>query len=134
MKNLVNLAKQGPLQSHRPQVLWLMMRRFVTYLLVACFVLVGTGSLQAMHRWQHAREDAARHTQGGQHQRLPDESNCPVCVQLHQPLHSALIAPLAVVLGLALDFSCIARPGRVIGPAVLRVDCRGPPSMLVVLD
>jgi hypothetical protein len=111
-----------------------MMRRCVTYLLVACFVLMGTGSLQAMHRWQHAHEDSVGDRQGGQHQRLPDESNCPVCVQLHQPLHSAVVAPVVVVLGLTLDFSCIAPLGRVIGPAVLRVDCRGPPPMLVVLD
>lgn len=111
------------------------MRRFTTWLLVACFVLMGTGSLQALHRWQHMIDDAALQGRGpaGQdgrlpHHGLPDESNCLVCVQLHQPLHHVTIAPLVVIAAPAIDLSSPAPAGRTFAPALLRVDCRGPPT------
>ncbi len=106
-----------------------------TWLLVCCYLGLGTGTLQRLHAAEHeledAREDAAihaccAHTAAHHH----DEHNCPT--------HADLL--------LAFFFDGVAGvpllPGDLVSPAVpchvthsarliwMRIDCRGPPHPL----
>lgn len=114
------------------------MRRFVTWLLAACFVLMGTGSLQAMHRWQHEIEHGAADTSGTHDSKAPhhgdDESTCALCAQMHDPLATPAIAPLILSLTQAMNLSAQTPTQDRAVPSAYRIDCRGPPISPVVLD
>ncbi len=111
------------------------MNRVASYLLLFCFVCLGTGVANYVHDLQHeaedAREDAADKAAGvpveSHHH---DESNCQIHAQLHMPYVATGWVPVLVSLGLWVAFLTLpTRPVHSFKPAV-RVDCRGPPVFI----
>ena len=105
-------------------------RRLLAILLLAAFVGQGSGLLQYLHLSEHAAKASVR--AGAKAVDLPnaddhDEAACQVCLALHASLFAGGYAPLLVLLGLVVVFlTQIAAPLRA-QPALVRIDCRGPP-------
>ena len=110
------------------------MRRVASQIVILCFLVMGTGSLEYVHNLEHALEDANEARAGRQHEerdRAPahhDESNCAVHAQLHMPALSGGWVPLLVLLGVFVAFLSEIAPRWTPARWCLNIDCRGPPA------
>ena len=111
----------------------LAVRQLPALILLLCFAVLGSGTVEYLHNQQHAREDAelASAAKSAGLPALPhgthDESNCEFHAQLHVPLMATAWIPLLVALGLIVAFLTQLTaevPARLV-PS--RHVCRGPP-------
>jgi hypothetical protein len=105
------------------------MRRAIALMLACCFALLGTGAVQYLHQLQHQHEASGIHQsdpwkhQPGKH----SDSNCQLCLQLHQPLVAAENqAPSIGVMAIAGMISASA-DSAITSLPIRHIDCRGPP-------
>jgi hypothetical protein len=111
------------------------LKKLASILLLACFLALGTGTLEYLHNLQHAeqdaREDAAAKASGqpvDEHHH--DDSNCQVHAQLHMPFTGgAGWLPILVFLGLFVAFLTLLDTPLIPRLTPARIDCRGPPTV-----
>ncbi|HEY7088402.1 MAG TPA: hypothetical protein VH518_09960 [Tepidisphaeraceae bacterium] len=106
------------------------MKRPLVIFAVAWFLSLGTGAVEYLHNAQHAREDAQRSRQDPPAP-AHDESNCPVHAQLHQPLIVAPAVVLLICAGIFVAFISQLAPAFHSLRIPSRIDCRGPPPLVV---
>ena len=104
------------------------------FVLLICFLALGTGTLQYLHNLQHltedAREDAIARASGQateHHQH--DESNCEIHAQLVLAFFFDGFTPLLILLGLLAQRPIVASLFRISRLPLFRIDCRGPPGL-----
>ena len=117
-------------------------RRAAPFLLIACYLALGSGALRFAHDAQHSREEAAAATacsepagRGGHHSHGPDghhrphhdESNCATHALLGAPLLAATTVPVLIQIGLLVAFLTLISPPVAQMRLPARIDCRGPP-------
>src|SRR5260221_8447209 len=104
--------------------------RFCSILLLAGFLVLGSGLLESLHLRTHLLEHAkAKSAQTDPDQSEHSEKDCALCFQLHVPTLSSGWVPLLVCLGLLVAFLTLLAPPLTPQRIVLRVDCRGPPVL-----
>jgi len=105
-------------------------RRVCTIFLLAGFLMLGTGLLDAVHQHVHLLEHArAGAVDSGGGLIGSTESDCALCVQLHLPAISAGWVPLLVCLGLFVAFLTLVAPPLVPQRVLAQISCRGPPVL-----
>ena len=110
-----------------------MLGRFPSILLITVFLALGTGALEYLHNLDHQRSDsqarlAAKDGLPAQPSPIPDDGNCKIHAQLHQPVSATPWTPLLVFLGLFVAFLTLLAPEPISYRPLLRLDCRGPPA------
>jgi hypothetical protein len=101
-------------------------------LLLFCFLLLGSGTLEYIHDLQHdaedAREDAiARAANLPLQEHHHDENNCPTHAALHMTFTVMAWVPILILLGLFVAFLSLLDTPLVARAIPMRIDCRGPP-------
>lgn len=111
----------------------LIVRCWISILLVMCFAALGSGAVGQWHDLEHAREDAAIAALAREAS-LPepapvqhDESNCSMHARLQSPMVSIAWVSLLVCLGLLVAFLTEIAPAPVSHRFTLQLTCRGPP-------
>jgi hypothetical protein len=108
------------------------MRRYALILLIAHFVLLGTGAIRYLHALEHSHQrDHCHHSDGGApHPQTPREdgdSSCDLCLQLHAPMMWVESAIALVCLSF-IEFTGPQAPTIRCALAIDSIDCRGPPA------
>jgi hypothetical protein len=108
-------------------------RRFASILLLASFLVLGSGLLERVHNLVHEHQDAAVHSHEGSAPAPTshDETDCFLHSLLRAPVMSAGWVPLLVCLGLFVAFLTQLADWPTLPKLLSRLDCRGPPARLL---
>jgi hypothetical protein len=118
------------------------MRRVATWLLIACFGVLGTGALRHLHGLSHLADRGAatsgscsahvEHSQpapaGDPTRNAPSHHSCDLCLQLHQPAVCLNWVGVLIGIGAVVDRIAPVTLLFIETTAVERIDCRGPPD------
>jgi hypothetical protein len=106
--------------------------RWASFVLLLCFLGLGSGGLEYAHNLQHDAEDAIEDAKA-KASGLPverhhhDESNCHVHAQLHLGCIPVGWVPVLISLGLWVSFLTLMDRPLIPRAMPVRIDCRGPP-------
>jgi hypothetical protein len=109
------------------------LHRTASFLLLFCFLGLGSGVIEYAHNLQHAAEDAIEDAKARAAGLPPeshhhDESNCHVHAQLHLGCLPAGWLPVLIALGLWISFLTLLSEPLIPRAVPVRIDCRGPPG------
>jgi hypothetical protein len=102
--------------------------RISSILLLAGFLILGTGILENLHLQTHLQDHAKLSRDDSKHSD-PADGDCQICHQLHLPTLSTGWVPMLICLGLIVAFLTLLAPRLTPQRIAARIDCRGPPLL-----
>jgi hypothetical protein len=99
------------------------MQRWLTFILIGWFALLGSGAVQYVHSMSHREHETAAHVADSSHH------HCSLCDALAEPITSNPVATHDVTLHAMLERITQSMRSQAEASPPQRIACRGPPSV-----